>query len=132
MLGIIAFSLALSACRARSWAGIYEGSRELDPGVNAPDHARRSLEKVTLEIREDGSFVLTANGFPFEGQAALGANKGELRLRTLLGKAIPPNENREIDVVRQSDGSLVLSDRDLGTVTLRPKSQRTEQAPRSD
>ncbi len=97
----------------RSWIGYYEGEGmrvNSGAGLNTGDTA---INKVKVELRPDGTFLLEETGIPKEGVWRVEDGKALLKIKTVLGR---PIEDRGDGAVKMNE-ELELKRIDKDTIT---------------
>lgn len=108
--------MALAGCgdSKSKWVGTWEGQLEPLSEEERKDPIAYTVNRVTLEVNQDGSFELIRGGMPNGGRVVFSKNKSILRLETIMGR---PLEN-EPDNVRKQNPDIEIEWLDSGKIRL--------------
>ena len=118
MVPIIAGGLAGAGCGSSlsPYVGTWRGARTIPNRDQVPEAIRNTLERITVEVRTDGTFRLEDAGIVSEGDARPDPQRLLLIVKTRLDMPVErtgfgkSETNQPIELRKQPDGSLLFFD----------------------
>jgi hypothetical protein len=111
-LGLLALGCSDAS---KKWYGRWEGEADrVDPSM-PQDDVRRSVNRIQIDIKPDGTFEMIDGPITKSGKHTLGGDKAFLTATKLVGKPIEPGsgtdrENQDMVMEWQEDGSVLWHD----------------------
>ncbi len=127
----LALVASCMGCRSSEWSGTWIGYRDLVAPPGANPYVTKTLARIRLEIRPDGTFWMRDGGIDVEGDVSGGSKQRELQVLRVLGREA--DEKIRYRLRRREDGSMLIEKvgSDQAPVVLRKRSQPSEALERS-
>lgn len=96
------------------YVGTWIGEAEIEAPAGADPAVVTTARRVKLEIKTDGTFVLTQMGLPREGDVLFGTDRITLRVQTYVDRPISmtsrEGEHPDMTVRAEGESTLILDD----------------------